>query len=109
MMAPGDRFGRLVLQSKVSGNRNTRWLCLCDCGKQTQVYQHNLKSGRITSCGCWKVEYNLARRKKRIFINGYAFVMSPEHPRSHHGRVREHILVMEESLGRRLFPGEEVH
>lgn len=42
-------------------------------------------------------------------MNGYAFVRAPGHPRSHNGRVREHILIMEETLGRYLLPGEEVH
>lgn len=108
--APGERFGRLVLQEVVPRDaHNTRWRCLCDCGNEILVYQPNLKSGRVASCGCKLNDYRDSRKKKRTFSGGYAFVWCPEHPRSHHGRVREHILVMEEFLGRRLFPGEEVH
>ncbi len=35
----------------------------------------------------------------------------PGHPRAHSNRgyVFQHILVLEESLGRHLFPGEQVH
>lgn len=51
------------------------------------------------------------RRKERVFMNGYAFIKMPQHPRAHptSGRVREHIVVMEKILGRSLLPGEEVH
>lgn len=41
---------------------------------------------------------------------GYLMVRMPEHPRARtHGYVFEHILVMEEVLGRPLFPDETVH
>lgn len=42
--------------------------------------------------------------------HGYRYVMRPEHPRaSPAGYVREHLLVMEQKLGRPLEPGEVVH
>jgi hypothetical protein len=41
---------------------------------------------------------------------GYVMVRVPSHPRARtHGYVFEHILVMEEVLGRRLLPDETVH
>jgi hypothetical protein len=41
---------------------------------------------------------------------GYVMVWAPSHPRSGKGQyVFEHILVMEELLGRRLLPDESVH
>lgn len=39
----------------------------------------------------------------------YVYVKAPEHPRAHGGYVLEHITVMEEYLGRYLFPEETVH
>ena len=53
----GQRFGKLVVNRKTNnpypGNRHTYWLCDCDCG-QTEVLVdgENLKSGKISSCGC---------------------------------------------------------
>lgn len=40
---------------------------------------------------------------------GYIYRYAPLHPRSHNGYVLEHILIMEEVLGRRLRCGEVVH
>ena len=41
---------------------------------------------------------------------GYLMVWAPEHPRTGNGSyVFEHVLVMEEILGRLLLPGENVH
>ena len=46
-------------------------------------------------------------RFKRL---GYVFILKPEHPNCEgRGYVREHILVMEEHLGRYLKPEEQVH
>lgn len=42
--------------------------------------------------------------------NGYRFVYMPEHPRAKsNGYVREHLLVVEEMLGRPLAPNEVIH
>lgn len=40
---------------------------------------------------------------------GYVMVKVPDHPRATRGYVFEHIVVMEEVLGRHLLPGENVH
>lgn len=57
------RFHRLIVidsgpivQYK-SGNKRS-WLCLCDCGKTTQVITSKLKNGSIKSCGCLRNETN---------------------------------------------------
>lgn len=56
----GVRFGRLVAIKKTqkgsqkAGCKRTRakWLCQCDCGKQTEVVAESLHSGNTKSCGC---------------------------------------------------------
>jgi hypothetical protein len=40
---------------------------------------------------------------------GYILIYSPGHPHAHNKYVREHVLVMEQILGRYLLPGETVH
>lgn len=53
----GQRFGRLVVLQRVdnlmsSSGQRTRWLCACDCGKETVVLGVSLRSGNTRSCGC---------------------------------------------------------
>lgn len=50
----GERFGQLVVLSMISRNKhgNSRWLCRCDCGNETEVYYQNLKKEYVKSCGC---------------------------------------------------------
>jgi hypothetical protein len=45
-----------------------------------------------------------------VKISGYNKIWMPDHPRADsRGRVLEHLIVMEESLGRTLRPNERVH
>jgi len=49
----GQRFGELtVLYQVPSRDRNSSWLCQCDCGKKTIVRAPNLKFGGTRTCGC---------------------------------------------------------
>jgi hypothetical protein len=51
----GKRFGKLVVIHRVY-NGNARWLCQCDCGKETLVSAGSLKHGQTKSCGCLRGE-----------------------------------------------------
>lgn len=53
------RFGKLKVLSMVSRNDhgNSKWKCLCDCGKETEVWYQHLTTGRTKSCGCSKHEH----------------------------------------------------
>lgn len=57
----GRRFGRLVVIRHsgyvyfTDGKRKSVWHCRCDCGKEIDVRQDNLKSGTTKSCGCYKI------------------------------------------------------
>lgn len=49
----GRRFGSLIaLRQLESRGGRTRWLCQCDCGKLHAAAAHELKTGKVTSCGC---------------------------------------------------------
>lgn len=59
----GKKFGRLTVvslkqkASRIDGKQKpTKWLCLCDCGKEKAVNPSNLKSGFTQSCGCLQKE-----------------------------------------------------
>lgn len=54
----GQRFGRLVVikESGRKKDRSIKWLCKCDCGKETVTAGYELRSGRVTSCGCIKYD-----------------------------------------------------
>ena len=50
----GMTFGRLTVVSKSDKivNYGVAWNCKCECGKETVVTTHALKSGGTQSCGC---------------------------------------------------------
>ena len=55
----GKRFDRLVA-IKPSGKKNYEgrlWVCKCDCGNYTEATARGLNGGRITSCGCKRIEH----------------------------------------------------
>jgi hypothetical protein len=50
---PGERFARLlVVEVLPSEKARRRYRCRCDCGGETIVVAHGLRSGRTRSCGC---------------------------------------------------------
>lgn len=55
----GKRFERLLVQHRADGN--SKWSCLCDCGKTHVVYSSHLLNGSIRSCGCLRDEMTSAR------------------------------------------------
>lgn len=69
----GRRFGRLTViaeSEKKSKNRQTRWVCQCDCGTiAPSVNGSHLRSGITKSCGCFKREETI----KRNFRHGLSY------------------------------------
>lgn len=49
----GIRFGRLLAVSPEIKAGRRKWLCQCDCGRETHVQANSLVSGTIVSCGCY--------------------------------------------------------
>lgn len=54
----GSRFDRLLVIKRTDDdkNKNRRWLCLCDCGKEKIIHGISLSHGRTRSCGCLQKE-----------------------------------------------------
>lgn len=45
----GQKFNHLLVLEYVG---DSKWKCLCDCGKETVTKTSSLKSGKTKSCGC---------------------------------------------------------
>lgn len=71
----GQRFNRLVVISRAeSRNKETYWLCKCDCGTDKIVRSNSLVSGFIKSCGCYHKESASKQGKSRtIDLSGQNF------------------------------------
>lgn len=64
----GQRFGRLIVQSRVPHEKGVpvTWFCVCDCGNFKRVLSTNLVRGLTTSCGCAQKEHarvNMAKAR----------------------------------------------
>lgn len=51
LVAQGEVFGLLTVIAPNPDNPR-QWLCRCQCGRETSVEAHNLRSGHTKSCGC---------------------------------------------------------
>lgn len=51
----GQKFGRLLVvrEGERTSSGRVRWHCICDCGKELDVYGPSLKTGNTKSCGCY--------------------------------------------------------
>lgn len=49
----GTRFNRLVAIRYIP-NSGGKWLCKCDCGRETIQPGTDLRNGKILSCGCYR-------------------------------------------------------
>jgi hypothetical protein len=68
----GMRFGRLVaLERGTSSGKETRWLCVCDCGARVECFTNALSRGQSKSCGCLRSD--LTAERCRADITGERF------------------------------------
>ena len=97
-------------------------LCQCGCGEKTRIAKSNHRaSGHIKGEPVRFIKYHHPIRQRRgpdnphwkggreVNDQGYVLVHAPGHPRAHRNKVREHILIAEEALGKPLPPEAVVH
>lgn len=95
--------------------RAARGLCSLDgCGRphvaRSYCGPHYRRAVADGSPGDVQVKRYDKQATRRVSPEGYVFVkVEADHPRASKGWIREHVLVMEKTLGRHLLPGEEVH
>jgi 5-methylcytosine-specific restriction endonuclease McrA len=86
----GNRFGRLVAvemirKPKITGGRKNGnqiyFRCVCDCGREVEVWGAHLRAGKILSCGCYGVD----QRRKAVQTHGLS---STKEYNSARGKVR---------------------
>lgn len=65
----GSQFGKLTVLSRWAGEI---WKCRCQCGRETFVLGHNLKSGNTKSCG----NYETCRRGWKRHVKILCFVLT---------------------------------
>lgn len=60
----GQTYGRWTVLERAESlnNKDTCWLCRCQCGNEKIVFGKNLKNGRSKSCGCYKKEVNIQQQ-----------------------------------------------
>lgn len=53
----GNKYARLtVVERAPNKDKKAMWLCLCDCGNQKVVSGTHLRTGHVSSCGCYHSE-----------------------------------------------------
>ena len=87
MIKIGDKIGKLTVLSKdILTDRGQKWLCKCDCGKITSVWEDHLEQGKYNmkggtrSCGCLNPIKNHCRGTKitnhiGTIVNNYKYVL----------------------------------
>lgn len=70
----GKRFAKLTVLGRAPdrADKRVRWVCMCECGRVTEVITYSLNSGGTRSCGCIKeppVEANITHggSKERLY------------------------------------------
>ena len=79
----GQRFGKLLVQSRAGTNRfgATLWSCACDCGNETIVMGGSLRAGAPRSCGCLVRKHGMSRSSEyRLWLGVRRRCLNPNEP-----------------------------
>jgi hypothetical protein len=64
----GEKFNMLTAIKPIKVKNGIKWLCECDCGKETLVSPPKLKSGHTKSCGC----FQSTSARNRQLVHGFS-------------------------------------
>ena len=70
-----EKYGRLTLVKELNRvvyakSTARKFLCRCECGNEKEVLLGHLKSGKISSCGCYNIEMATERMIGQSTIHG---------------------------------------
>lgn len=71
----GQTFGRLTVIERVEnyispkGQKQSQWLCKCECGNIVKVVRSVLQNGHTRSCGCLRKEISVSANLKHGMID----------------------------------------
>jgi hypothetical protein len=112
----GKRYGKwevLSRTNKINHRKKPLYLCRCDCGTISERESASVNAS--SSCGCIKAKYLDSKRRplgSKINSRGYVLLKIASDS-GHDARLTnwmlEHHHVMEQIIGRKLFPDETVH
>jgi len=84
----GQRYGSLLLveATDVMQQKQRKWRCICDCGKETLVASGSLTNNRTKSCGCGQITFKHGKcrthqykmwttSKRRALVAGHEFTI----------------------------------
>lgn len=110
----GMKFGQLTVIRFIGiddrfSRKRALWECLCQCGKILNIRSDVIR--KRVSCGCWyRDEKNPNCRTGKRIVHGYVVVyINDRNDDRWQKHIPEHRLIMENIIGRRLFPNENVH
>lgn len=90
----GQVYGRLTVLARgrdyvaPSGQRQSVWICRCECGETVERRGAHLRTGRTTSCGCWRREAPYRHHGKDIgYFGAHARVVRKHGPARGHSCV----------------------
>lgn len=68
----GQKFERLVVTKRLENNKhkNAVWECRCNCGNFTSATTASLKSGKVKSCGCLKIDKSKIKKANKYDLSG---------------------------------------
>lgn len=58
----GQKFGKLTVITEsydLRRKKESRWTCICECGKTINVTGWHLRCGKVNSCGCIRIKNDL--------------------------------------------------
>lgn len=93
-----QKFGRLtVIGLAPNGSRDSRWLCLCECGGFHIVTTGHLKTGSIRSCGCIRPKHGQSIERSKVYIawKGMRWRCNPRNRRDYENYAGRGITVCE--------------